>query len=96
MLDVAEALVMLGLVIYMAARFSRLTPDIREKSYHAYRVMINVILVVLVLFFVVGSRITWTYFLPGIAWRTWLLFYAWPHWVAASRTTSDSNAPAYS
>jgi uncharacterized membrane protein YidH (DUF202 family) len=83
-LDVMVAFVLMTLSILTSVQFQRyVTLEIRESSYRAYRLLINVILVVLVMFFVVGDRITWTYFLPGIAWRTWLVFFAWPYWVAA-------------
>lgn len=53
------------------------------ETYRAYRVLISAILVLLVVFFLAGDRVTWTYFLPGIAWRSWLLLYTWPAWLAA-------------
>ena len=83
-MDVAIAFLLVILVIVIAARFERRVADeIRMATYRAYRILINVILVLLVIFFLAGDRLTWTYFLPGIAWRTWLLFYGWPSWLAA-------------
>ena len=86
-LDVVVAFGLCALAIYIAIKFERrLSDEIRQASYRAYRILINVILVLLVIFLIGDSRITWNYFLPGIAWRTWLLFYAWPTWLAALRT----------
>ena len=83
-LDVIVAFVLCALAISIAVRFDRrINDEIRQASYRSYRIIINVILVLLVVFLVAGDRLTWTYFLPGIAWRTWLLFYAWPSWLTA-------------
>lgn len=87
MLDVVVAAVLCGLAIYLAFKFDRrVTTEIRMTSYSAYRVMINVMLLLLVIFLLIGERVTWTYFLPGIAWRTWLAFYAFPAWLTAFRS----------
>jgi hypothetical protein len=84
LLDVIVAFLLCALAILTAVRFERrITPDVREASYRHYRILINLILILLVLFLVAGDRVTWTYFLPGIAWRMWLLFYVWPSWLAA-------------
>ena len=85
-LDVTIAFILAALAILIAWRFDkRVDEEIRRSSYHAYRSLINVVLVVLVIFLVGGDRIRWTTFLPGIAWRGWLLFYALPAWLAAFR-----------
>ena len=85
--DVIIAFLLCALAIFIAVRFDRRVNDqIKADSYRAYRMLINVILVMLVIFFLAGDRLTWTYFLPGIAWRTWLLFYGWPTWLAALRS----------
>jgi hypothetical protein len=86
-LDVIIAFVLCALAVVTAVRFERrITAEIRDASYRHYRLLINVILVLLVVFLIGGDRVTWTYFLPGIAWRTWLLFYAWPSWLTALRS----------
>lgn len=87
MLDVVVAAILCALAIYIAFKFDRrVTTEIRLTSYSAYRVMINVVLLLLVIFLLIGDRVTWTYFLPGIAWRTWLAFYAYPAWLTAFRS----------
>ena len=83
-IDVAIAFLLVTLAIIIAARYGRrVTDGIRMETYRAYRILMNLILVLLVIFFLADDRLTWTYFLPGIAWRTWLLFYSWPSWLAA-------------
>ena len=87
MVDVVVAAILCALAIYIAFKFDRrVTTEIRLTSYSAYRVMINVVLLLLVIFLLIGDRVTWTYFLPGIAWRTWLAFYAYPAWLTAFRS----------
>ena len=87
MLDVVVAAILCALAIYLAFTFDRgVTTEIRLTSYRAYRAMINVVLLLLVIFLLIGERVTWTYFLPGIAWRTWLAFYAFPAWLTALRS----------
>jgi hypothetical protein len=41
--------------------------------------------ILLVLFFVAGDRISWNILLPGLAWRAWLFVMVVPSWVAAWR-----------
>ena len=83
-LDVTIAFILAALAILIAWRFEKqIDEEIRRSTYQAYRSLINVVLVVLVIFLVGGDRIMWTIFLPGIAWRGWLLFYALPAWLAA-------------
>jgi arginine exporter protein ArgO len=85
-LDVIIAFILAALAILIAWRFDKsVDEEIQRSSYHAYRSLINVVLIVLVIFLVGGDRIRWTTFLPGIAWRGWLLFYALPAWLAAFR-----------
>lgn len=93
--DVVFAFILAALAITVAARFEkRKTPEIERTTYHVYRIVINLILVLLVIFLIGGDRIRWTIFLPGIAWRGWLFLYAYPAWLTAVRSTSigDSNA----
>lgn len=86
MLDVVVAAILCALTIYLAFKFDRrVTNETRVTSYSAYRVMINVVLLLLLIFLLIGERVTWTYFLPGIAWRVWLAFYAYPAWLTAFR-----------
>jgi arginine exporter protein ArgO len=93
--DVVFAFILAALAITVAARFEkRKTPEIERITYRLYRIVFNLILVLLVIFLVGGDRIRWTIFLPGIAWRGWLFLYAFPAWLTALRSTSigDSNA----
>ena len=56
-----------------------------EAAYRAYRALIWGIFAILVAFFLVGDRIVWPNCLTGIAWRSWLLLYGLPPWIAAIR-----------
>lgn len=93
--DVVFAFVLSALAITLASRFDRrMTPEIERAALKVYRTVLNLILVLLVVFLVAGGLIRWTIFLPGIAWRGWLFFYAFPAWLAAlrSKSTGDMNA----
>jgi hypothetical protein len=86
-LDVAIAFVLVTLALIITALFDgAVNEEIRQASYRVYRVLINAILVILVVFFLAGDRIVWTVVLPGLAWRAWLLFYGFPPWLAAFRS----------
>ena len=86
-LDVAIAFVLVALALVITALFDReVNEEIKQVAYRSYRVFINAILVILVVFFLAGDRIVWTIVLPGLAWRAWLLFYAFPPWLAAFRS----------
>ena len=89
-LDVFFAFIFAACAITVAARFERAVDDqIRLVAYRAYRHIISVVLLVLVIFLAGLDGITWTVLLPGIAWRGWLLFYTLPPWLAAWREGSD-------
>ena len=93
--DVVFAAILAALAITVAARFERRkTPEIERTTYRVYRIVVNLILALLVVFLIAGDRIRWTIFLPGIAWRGWLFLYALPAWLAAlrSNTKGESNA----
>ncbi len=93
-LDVIIAFILAALAIVTAALFDRaVTEDIRQATYRTYRVLINTVLVLLVLFLLAGDRIKWNIFLPGLAWRAWLLFYAFPPWLAALRSKRVAPQP---
>jgi hypothetical protein len=86
-LDVVVAFVLVALAIVITALFDReVNEEIKQVAYRSYRVFINAILVILVVFFLVGDRVVWTILLPGLAWRAWLLFYGFPPWLAAFRS----------
>lgn len=93
--DVVFAFILAALAITVAARFDRRkTPEIERTTYRVYRIVINLILVMLVIFLVGGDRVRWTIFLPGIAWRGWLFFYAFPAWLAALKSTPTGEMNA--
>jgi hypothetical protein len=64
-----------------------------NAGYRAYRVLIHAILLLLVVFFTFGDRITWINCLTGFAWRAWLLAYCLPAWHVAFRAAANSSAP---
>ena len=85
----------------MAAALSGLigrevSKEAEAASYRAYRLLTHGILVVLVIFFLAGDRITWTNCLTGFAWRAWLLLYSLPAWFSAmaDQLPSSVRGPA--
>ena len=49
-----------------------------RTSYRIYRAMGTLPLVILVIFFLLGSAIRWEILLPGLAWRAWVFMYMLP------------------
>ncbi len=86
-LDVGTAfvLVLLMIVIEALAKGSS-TDQVRRTSYRAWRVVINLPLVLLVIFFAAGDHIRWQVLLPGLAWRAWVSLYVLPAWLVAWRS----------
>ena len=83
-LDVGLAFVLVILAFaIMALTGSKVTKQAEETSYRAYRILIHGILVMIVVFFLFGDRITWINCLTGFAWRAWLLLYTLPAWYSA-------------
>lgn len=92
-LDVAIAFVLAILAIVMGAFVGRDIPkQIEDASYRAYRVLTHGILAMLVLFFLLGDRITWINCLTGFAWRAWLLLYSLPAWLTAMKATAVGSS----
>ena len=89
-LDVGLAFVLalMTFVIYGLAH-GKVSHPIEETTYHAYRILIHGIFVLLIAFLLLGDRIHWINGLPGIGWRAWLLFYILPEWLAITRKVSD-------
>ena len=87
-LDVSLALILaiLAFVMYGLAQ-GNVTKRTEEVTYHVYRNFIHVIFALLLIFFIVGDRITWINGLPGIAWRSWLLLYLLPEWLTLVQNT---------
>jgi hypothetical protein len=98
-IDVALALVLvlLGGLMVSAAK-GQLERKVIRRSYRLYRGVAALPLILLVIFFLVGSRIKWEVLLPGLAWRTWLLMYALPAavalWVRDETVTGEGVASA--
>lgn len=84
MLAFAFVLVILTFVIMGIAQ-GKVDKQAEEASYRGYRILLHGLLVMCVIFFVFGGRITWTNCLTGFAWRTWLLLCALPAWLTTSR-----------
>ena len=78
---VAAILIVLALAI-VARKPNRFAESVVAAGFRAYRGLANVLLVLLVLFFLVGDRVDWNILLPGLAWRAWLLVLALPSWLS--------------
>jgi hypothetical protein len=85
-LDVATAgtllLISLGPI---RATSSEIQPEIVRASYAFYRRAAHALLMLLAFFFLLGDRVHWDVLLIGLAWRAWLLLYAFPFWLQAWR-----------
>jgi nitrogen fixation/metabolism regulation signal transduction histidine kinase len=80
---VAFVLALLVLLGQVVAR-DKVDQNVQEDaSYRAYRLLVHVLLAILIVFFVTGDRIIWNQCLTGFAWRSWLLGYGLPWWLAA-------------
>jgi hypothetical protein len=77
----AFALVVAGAVI-VSRKHRDFDAHIVEAGFRAYRSLANVLLLLLVLFFVIGDAIQWGILLPGLAWRAWLFVLVLPSWIA--------------
>jgi hypothetical protein len=84
LLDVVVALVLVATGVYIV---SAKTPTTPENDWRAigYKGIGTVPLVLLVVFFIAGSRVRWEVLLPGLAWRAWLLMYSLPAMLAMAR-----------
>ena len=91
-LDVGLAFVLaiLAFVVYGLAH-GKVSKQIEETTYRAYRMLIHGIFVLILIFFLLGDRITWINGLPGVAWRAWLLLYILPEWIALVGTNPRST-----
>ena len=95
LLDVGVALVLVAAGIFIASAKKPPTPENDWCAIACYKVIGSVPLVLLVVFFIAGSRVRWEVLLPGLAWRTWLLMYSLPAMLAMARLkpgpTADSK-----
>jgi hypothetical protein len=88
-LDVVLAVVGIGLVVDGASQ-GKIGEDARQDAYRGYRVLLNLPILLLVVFFVWGNRLKWEVLLPGLAWRTWLLGYVLPARIARWRHSAKA------
>jgi hypothetical protein len=85
-LDVALAVAVIGLGMAIdAAARGKIDGTVRQDAYRLYRLLLNVPIILLALFFVWGDHIRWEILLPGLAWRAWLLGYVLPAGIAGWR-----------
>ena len=56
-----------------------------ETTYRFYRIFTHALIAVAVVVMLVGDRIVWVNCATGFLWRTWLLLYILPWWLAAAR-----------
>jgi hypothetical protein len=83
-LDVSLAFVLAVLAMaVLGVAQDKVTQEVTDATYRAYRIMIHGPLAMCVVFFVMGDRINWINCLTGFAWRAWLLLYCLPAWLAA-------------
>lgn len=64
----------------MVAANGKINRQAEDATYRTYRMLSQGILVLLVVFFLAGERITWINCLTGFGWRAWLLLYGLPSW----------------
>lgn len=81
---VAAAVIVTGFVIESAARV-QVTDGDRRVAWRVVRILANVPLLLLILFFVRPDIVRWDVLLVGLAWRTWLLLWVLPSVVATLR-----------
>jgi len=79
---VAAALVLLGMTFVSRAP-SPHAASAQALMVSAFRGLANVVLLLLVVYFVAGEHVRWSVLLVGLAWRAWLLVFVLPGWIAA-------------
>ena len=77
-------------IVLMALAKGKVDQQAADSTYRAYRFLIHGIFAMLVVFFLAGDRIVWANCLTGFAWRTWLLLYCLPEWLALWRATETT------
>ena len=79
-LDGILAFTLVAFMIFIQAWTpGKFSPEVREFSFRIYRVLANILIVLLLAFFIFGNQVIWEVLLPGLAWRTWVLVYFLPH-----------------
>ena len=91
-LDVATAGALLLISLGPLRTSAEIQPEIVRASYVFYRGAAYAPLLLLVLFFLLADRVQWDVLLIGLAWRAWLLLYAFPFWLQAWREQPDATA----
>jgi hypothetical protein len=94
--DVGLAFVVVIFAFAIASAFEgRVDDQVKQTTYRAYRVLLHGILALIVVFFLFGDHIVWLNCITGFGWRSWLLLYALPYWLAAlkSPTTEGDLRP---
>jgi hypothetical protein len=85
--DVGTAFLLAALALsVLAIGTPRIRTPVTEATYRCYRVLVHGIFVLIVVFVFFGDHIAWSQCLSGLAWRSWLLLYVLPAWIAAYRT----------
>jgi nucleoside recognition membrane protein YjiH len=85
--DVGTAFLLAALALsVLAIGTPRIRTPVKEATYRCYRVLVHGIFVLIVVFVFFGDHIAWSQCLSGLAWRSWLLLYVLPAWIAAYRT----------
>ncbi len=88
--SIAFLLGLLALLVFSLGR-SRVNEPVKEIAYRGYRVLLHGIFALLLVFVFLSQYIVWSQCLSGLAWRTWLLLYGLPEWIALYR----ENDPAF-
>ena len=86
----AFVLAFLALAIDVGCR-KRIDRETEQAAYRAYRVLSHAVLAFAVVVMVYGGRITWMNCLSGFAWRTWLLLYVLPAWIAGVKRVKQAS-----
>jgi hypothetical protein len=94
MADVGVAVLLAALAFsVIALGHGKVTPQVEQRSYRAYRILIHGIITLLAVFALFGDRIIWSQCLTGIAWRAWLLVYGLPAWLSLGMADSPEPMP---
>ena len=83
-MTIAFLLGLLALAVFSVGR-SRVNKPVEEITYRSYRVLIHGIFALLVIFAFFSQYIVWNQCLSGLAWRSWLLLFGLPEWIALYR-----------
>ena len=85
--DVGTALLLAALALsVLGIGGPRITKPVEEATYRCYRVFVHGIFALMAAFVFFGDHIAWSHCLSGFAWRSWLLLYVLPAWIAAYRS----------